>query len=151
MSRLPGVRRRDVPGHSLGGLARWYLRLVFPAGLLTGCATAPSPPTEESGPDPVGVYDLSMSSAIQVSDGVLEISRAPGGYRGLFTVGPLSVVISGVEVGTGVLSVRARLPEGTLILRLTGDGRRFAGNWVLGTQRGTVTAEKRPPPRGSRG
>ena len=110
-----------------------------------GCATIPSPATEESAPDPVGVYDLSMSSAIQVSEGTLEIVGEPGNYRGLFSVGPLSVAIAGVETGIGLLNVHADLPRGALILRLKGDGRRFAGNWVLGAQRGTITAEKRAP------
>ncbi|MYK66687.1 MAG: hypothetical protein F4022_09460 [Gemmatimonadetes bacterium] len=125
--------------------------LVLLTGLLAGCATAPAPAAEEPVLDPVGDYDLSMSSETQVSDGTMEIRGEPGHYRGLFSVGALSAVISEVETGAGALNVHANLAQGTLMLRLTGDGRCFAGNWVLGTQRGTITAEKRPRPRGSSG
>lgn len=93
--------------------------------------------------DPVGSYTLSMSSATRVSDGTMTIRGEPGNYRGTLSVGALSTVIAGVETGVGVLNVHANLPQGALVLRLTGDGSRFAGNWVLGAQRGTITAEKR--------
>ena len=125
--------------------------LVLISGLLPGCATSPARAAEESILDPVGTYDLSMSSEIQVSDGTMTIHGEPGNYRGTFTVGVLSAAIAGVEAGVGVLHVHANLAQGTLTLRLTGDGVCFAGNWVLGAQRGTITAEKRPRPQGSKG
>ena len=123
--------------------------LVLIAGWLAGCATAPAPATEERILDPVGTYDLSMSSVTLVSDGTMVIRGEPGNYRGTFSVGRLSVAIAGVETGVGVLNVHADLPQGRIVLRLAGDGFRFAGNWVLGAQRGTITAEKRPPARGA--
>ena len=125
--------------------------LLFLAGLLAGCAASPQPAVEQPVPDPVGDYDLAMSSATRVSEGTMEIRGEPGDYRGLFSVGNLSAVITGVEMGISVLNVQARLSQGMLMIRLTGDGRCFAGNWVLGTQRGTITAEKLPRPRGSSG
>ena len=127
------------------------LWLVLLAGLLAGCATRPPPAVEQPVLDPVGDYDLSMSSATQVSDGTMEIRGEPGDYRGLFSVGNLSAVIAGVEVGVSVLNVLAKLPQGMLTIRLTGDGHCFAGNWVLGTRRGTITAERQPRPQGSSG
>lgn len=124
---------------------------VLIAGWLPGCATSPVVATEERILDPVGTYDLSMSSVTLVSDGTMVIRGEPGNYRGTFSVGVLSVAIAGVEAGAGVLNVHADLPQGRIILRLTGDGFRFAGNWLLGAQRGTITAEKRPPPGGGGG
>ena len=139
----PRCRHRFVRGLVLGCFPS-----VLIAGWLAGCATSPAVATEEPILDPVGTYDLSMSSATLVSDGTMVIRGAPGSYRGSFSVGTVSVVIAGVETGVGVLNVHADLPQGRIILRLTGDGFRFAGNWVLGAQRGTITAEKRPPPGG---
>ncbi len=126
----------------------WVVLLV---AFLTGCATPSPPAVEQPVVDPVGDYDLSMSSATQVSDGTMEIRGEPGDYRGLFSVGNLSAVIAGVEVGVSVLHVQVKLPQGILTIRLTGDGHCFAGNWVLGAQRGTITAEKQPRPQGSSG
>ena len=131
------------------GLSDRCFPLVLLGGLLAGCATLPEPAVEEPVLDPVGVYDLSMSSVTQVSEGTMEIRGEPGDYRGMLTVGVLSAAIAGVETGVGVLNVQAGLPNGTLVLRLTGDGFCFAGNWVLGAQRGTITAEKRPRPQRS--
>lgn len=128
-----------------------YMPLALISGLLPGCATSPARATEESILDPVGTYDLSMSSVTQVSDGTMTIRGEPGNYRGTLSVGVLSAAIGGVETGVAVLNVHANLAQGTLILRLTGDGFCFAGNWVLGTQRGTIAAEKLPRPRGSKG
>lgn len=128
-----------------------YLQLVLISGWLSGCAASPARTTEESVLDPVGTYDLSMSSATQVSDGTMTIRGEPGNYRGTFSVGVLSAAIAGVETGVGLLNVHANLAQGTLVLRLAGDGVSFAGNWVLGVQRGTITAEKRPRPQGSSG
>lgn len=125
--------------------------LVLLAGFLTGCATPPPPALEQPVLDPVGDYDLAMSSATQVSDGTMEIRGEPGDYRGLFSVGNLSAMIVGVETGVSVLNVQAKLSQGILTIRLTGDGHCFAGNWVLGAQRGTITAEKQPRPQGSGG
>lgn len=122
--------------------------LVLLAAFLMGCATAPAPAAEQPVSDPVGSYELSMSSETGVSDGTMLIRGEPGNYRGTFSVGALSAVIAGVETGVGVLNVHADLPQGTLILRLAGDGVCFAGNWVLGARRGTITAEKVPGPRG---
>lgn len=128
-----------------------YLQLVLISGWLSGCAASAARATEESILDPVGTYDLSMSSVTQVSDGTMTIRGEPRNYRGTFSVGVLSAAIAGVETGVSVLNVHANLAQGTLVLRLTGDGVCFAGNWVLGAQRGTITAEKLPRPQGSSG
>lgn len=155
MRRVPGTapasaRSRRSGRLDVGPLTR-RLPLILLPGLLPGCGTAPVRTMEEAVLDPVGTYDLSMSSVTRVSGGTLEIRGEPGNYRGTFSVGVLSAAIAGVEAGAGILNVHANLPQGSLVLRLTGDGRCFAGNWVLGVQRGTVTAEKLPRPRGSGG
>ena len=99
--------------------------------------------------DPVGVYDVTMSSQSQVSKGTIEIRGKPGRYHGSVQLGSVSAVLERVEPGAGILHLRVKLPGGTLVLRLTGDGRSFSGNWVLGVQRGTVVATRRG--RGSPG
>ena len=92
----------------------------------------------------MGAYDVTMSSGSQVSEGAMVIHGAPDRYRGTLEVGGMSAVIEGVDAGADHMSVRATMPSGTLVLRLVGDGAFLSGNWVLGPQRGTVTAEKRP-------
>lgn len=111
----------------------------------------PGPQTEEFGSDrdegtvldPVGVYDVTMSSQSQVSEGTIEIRGRPGRYHGSLQLGSVSAALERVEPGAGILHLRVGLPAGTLVVRLTGDGKSFSGNWVLETQRGTVTATKR--------
>ncbi len=155
MSRVPpGGRWPGLPRRArgfVGGATSRFLPLVLLSGLLPGCATSATRTMEESVLDPVGTYDLSMSSATQVSDGSMTIRGQPGNYRGTLTVGVLSAAIAGVETGVGLLNVHADLAQGRLILRLAGDGLCFAGNWVLGAQRGTVAAERLPRPEGSSG
>lgn len=133
---------------------------AFPAVLLlAGCAVMQGPPPEglpadatEAGPDPVGVYDVTMSSQSQVSEGTFEIRGDTRKYRGTLVLGTVSAVLESVEADAGVIHLRVKMPAGTLVLRLAGDGRCFSGNWVLDMQRGTVAAEKRvavegdPPP-----
>lgn len=101
--------------------------------------------------DPVGVYDVTMSSQSSVSEGIIEIGGKPGRYHGSLQVGSVSAVLERVEPGAGILHLRVGLPGGTLVLRLTGDGKSFSGNWVLDTQRGTVVATKRGPAKGESG
>lgn len=118
---------------------------------LTGCASGvragpdpgPGPGSEGPALDPLGVYDMTMSSESLVSEGMMEIRGSPGNYRGRLVVGVTEVAIGSVEVGAGFMNVHADMPTGALVLRLAGDGAFFSGNWVLGAQRGTVIAEKR--------
>jgi len=125
--------------------------LLAAAILLAGCTAMPGPQTEGFGSDrdeeavldPVGVYDMTMSSQSHVSEGTIEIRGRPGRYHGYLQLGSVSAVLESVEPGAGILHLRVRLTGGTLVLRLTGDGSSFSGNWVLETQRGTVTATKR--------
>ncbi len=127
--------------------------------LLAGCAVMsgpqpegpPSNRDEEAVMDPVGVYDVTMSSQSHVSEGTIEIRGKPGRYHGFMQLGSVSAVLERVEPGAGILHLRVKLPGGTLVLRLTGDGRSFSGNWVLETQRGTVTAGKRGVAKGESG
>ena len=119
--------------------------------LLAGCALVAGRQPEgllanaEAEPvvDPVGVYDVTMSSGSQVSEGTIEIRGKPGNYRGTLVVGVMLVVIEGVETGAGIIQLRVDMPMGTLVLRLAGEGGCFSGNWVLDAQRGTVVSQKR--------
>ncbi len=119
--------------------------------LLAGCAVmsgpqpegSPSNRDEQAVMDPVGIYDVTMSSQSDVSEGTIEIRGRPGRYHGYLQLGSMSAVLESVEPGAGILHLRVKLPGGTLVLRLTGDGRSFSGNWVLDVQRGTVTATRR--------
>ena len=113
------------------------------AGLALGCATPAGQDVQGLVMDPVGVYDLTMSSESQVSEASMLIKGQPGAYSGSVVVGGTVVQIRFVEVGPGQLNVQAVMPSGTLILRLTRDGDYLAGNWVLGSRRGAVTATKR--------
>ena len=119
--------------------------------LLAGCAVMSgrqpegSPSDGDEGPvvDPVGLYDVTMSSQGRVSEGTIEIRGKAGSYRGTVVLGSVSAVLESVEAGAGMIHLRVDMPRGKLVLRLTGDGRCFSGNWVLDMQRGTVMAEKR--------
>ena len=116
--------------------------------LLAGCIAGPRPEARpedpgEAAPDPLGVYDLTMSSQSQVSKGTVEIRGGPRKYHGSLVLATAAVALERVETSEGMIHIRARMRAGTLVLRLAGDGRCFSGNWVLGTQRGTVVAEKR--------
>ena len=123
----------------MAGILAFSLATVGP---LAGCATGAGPGTEGPALDPLGVYNLTMSSESLVSEGMIEIRGSPGNYRGRLVVGGTEAAIGSVEVGAGHMNVRAIMPTGTLVLRLAGDGAFFSGNWVLGAQRGTVIAEK---------
>ena len=116
--------------------------------LLAGCISGPRPEAQsedagEVAPDPLGVYDLTMSSQSRVSRGTVEIRGGPRKYHGSLVLGTAAVVLESVEASAGMIHIRARMTPGSLVLRLAGDGRCFSGNWVLGMQRGTVVAEKR--------
>ncbi len=100
----------------------------------------------EAALDPVGVYDLTMSSQSRVSRGTFEIRGGPRKYHGSLVLGTVAVALESVGTSAGMIHIRARMTAGALVLRLVGDGRCFSGNWVLGTQRGTVVAEKRLVP-----
>ena len=113
------------------------------AVLVSGCATPASQDVQGPALNPVGGYDLTMSSESQVSEASMSISGRPGVYTGRVVVGGTVAPIRFVEVGPGQLNVRAAMPSGTLILRLTRDAEYLSGNWVLGSRRGTVTATKR--------
>ena len=78
-----------------------------------------------------------------VSEGTMTLRGVRDDYRGTLSVSGFSAEISEVEVGDVDLEIRARTDRGTLILRLLRDGGFLSGNWILGEQRGTVTAEKR--------
>ena len=85
-----------------------------------------------------------MSSETMVSDGAMEIRGKPGSYTGTIDVGAAAARILSLDVGEGYMTVRAELRRQTLILRLARDGDFLSGNWVLGAQRGTIVANKRP-------
>lgn len=110
---------------------------------LAACATAPDSATDETTRlEPLGQYEVTLSSESLVSEGTMSIRGGPGTYRGALVAGGMSAVITGVEVGMNQMHVRATVGVGTLILRLSGDGHFLAGNWVMGTRRGTVTATR---------
>lgn len=77
----------------------------------------------------------------------MEISGETGAYLGRISVGGVVAVVRRVETGPGHMRVEADTDRGRLVLRLAGDGGYFAGNWILGVQRGAVVAEKPLPYR----
>lgn len=117
--------------------------------LLASCATssnragAQGPADGTGSHDPTGIYDVTLASQGMVSEGTMTLRGVPGDYRGTLSVSGFSAEIGDVEVGGMDLEIRAPTDRGMLILRLLRDGSFFSGNWILGEQRGTVTAEKR--------
>ena len=101
-------------------------------------------PAYPSAFDPVGRYELTMSSETMVSEGTMEIRGEPGRYTGMIAVGSVGARIVGVEAAADHMIVRATTSERTLILRLARDEDFFSGNWILGGQRGTIVGRKRP-------
>lgn len=77
----------------------------------------------------------------------MEIRGEPDGYAGMIDVGGAAGRILSLEVGEDHMTVRADVRQRTLILRLARDGDFMSGNWVLGRQRGTIVANKRPGQR----
>ncbi len=80
----------------------------------------------------------------------MEISLLRGGHGGTLAVGGTRAIIVAVEADADQMTVEAVAEGGRLILRLARDGETFSGNWVLGSQRGTVAARRLPgsPNRG---
>lgn len=112
-----------------------------------GCAT-PGPSGDAASPtapgfDPVGRYDLTMSSATMVSEGSMEIRGEPGGYTGMINITGVAARVTNLEAGEDHMTVHAITGEHPLILRLARDGDFLSGNWILGPQRGTIIANKR--------
>ena len=92
--------------------------------------------------NPVGTYDLTMSSEIMVAEGTMQIRGRPDRYSGTVAVGSFGGRIVKVEPGAGQLVVEVDTETGRLVFRLAGDGSRLSGNWVLGQLRGTIVAER---------
>ena len=134
------------------------LAALFAIGLAGGCATlaVPAPGAAPAAGadaesanvfDPVGGYDVTMSSERMVSEGMMEvrgIRGEPGSYTGVITVGSVTARIVNVDAGEDHMTVHAIASQGTLILRLAWDGEFLSGNWILGAQRGTFAGRKRP-------
>ena len=144
---------------------RTFTPLTLPAllatGLAAGCSHAPIERSPAAEPvagaavlDPVGVYDLTMSSEIMVSEGTMEIRGRPGRYLGSISVGGVTGRILNVEAGEGHMSVHVEVDAGQLVLRLAGDRLSLSGNWVMGgasgERRGTAVATRRPEAQGPR-
>ena len=117
------------------------------AGAAAACASVP-PSASSSEPatdfDPAGRYAVTMSSATMVSEGEMEISLLSGGHGGTLAVGGTQGMIVVVMAVAGQMTVEAVVQGGRLILRLARDGDYFSGNWILGSQRGTVVAQRLP-------
>ncbi len=132
--------------HPVRGVAYGLLS----AGVLAACSvpfqrqTVPVPAAEAGAEvlDPVGTYDLTMSSDIMVAEGTMEIRGRPGRYVGTVAIGSFGGRIVSVEPGAGQLVVEVDSETGRLVFRLTADGACLSGNWVLGHLRGTIVAER---------
>ena len=142
----PGGARTPAPAPALVASVTALAVLATP-----GCATrspdrTPEPVSAAQGEpmDPVGVYDLTMSSETMVSEGTMEINGEPGAYLGRVSVGGVSGRIVLVEPGEGHMIVQVVVEAGRLVLRLAGDGAFLSGNWLMGERRGAVVAERRP-------
>ena len=114
------------------------------AAFLWGCAHGPvaGEGTLEAPLDPLGEYEVTLSSESLVSEGTMTIEGQPGAYRGALVAGRMTARIIGVEVGVNLVHVTATVESGRLVLRLAGDESFLSGNWVMGTRRGTVTASR---------
>lgn len=110
------------------------------AAFLWGCAHGAA--VGDARLNPLGEYDVTLSSESLVSEGTMSIEGGPGAYRGLLVAGSMTARIVGVEVDVNQMHVTATVESGRLVLRLAGDESFLAGNWVLGTRRGTVTATR---------
>lgn len=124
------------------------LTALLAIGLVGGCA-ASSGPVPEGEPalanfDPVGWYDVTMSSERMVSEGTMDIRGEPGNYTGMIAVGSVIARIVNVDAGEDHMAVHATARQTNLILRLAWDGESVSGNWILGAQRGTFVGRKRP-------
>ncbi len=75
----------------------------------------------------------------------MEITGKPGFYSGRLSVGGFVGAVRSVETGLGHMLVEVEAPGGVVVLRLATDGQFFSGNWVMGEQRGTATADRRRP------
>ena len=75
----------------------------------------------------------------------MEIIGKPGFYSGRLSVGGFVGAVRSVETGLGHMLVEVEAPGGVVVLRLATDGQFFSGNWVMGEQRGTATADRRQP------
>lgn len=146
LAPLAGTQAMVFPGALAAGTA------VLATLAAAGCAPRrldatpePAPATEAAAMDPVGVYDLTMSSETMVSEGTMEIYGEPGAYLGRVEVGGLNGRIVLVEPGEGHVSVQVEVEGSRLVLRLAGDGGFLSGNWVMGGRRGTAVAERRVP------
>ena len=117
--------------------------LVAPGCATPGSAGDIASPTA-AGFDPVGRYDLTMSSATMVSEGSMEIRGEPGGYTGLINITGVAARVTSLEAGEDHMTVHATARQTNLILRLVWDGEFLSGNWILGAQRGTFLGRKRP-------
>ena len=110
------------------------------AAFLWGCAHGPV--VGDGMLNPLGEYEVTLSSEILVSEGTMSIRGVPGAYRGTLAAGGMNARIVGVEVDVNQMHVTATVESGSLVLRLAGDESSLAGNWVMGTRRGTVTATR---------
>lgn len=125
------------------------LTLLLAVGLAGGCAGSGGP-DPDGGPapanvfDPVGWYDVTMSSERMVSEGTMDIRGEPGRYTGMIAVGSVAARIVTVDAGEDHMTVHATARQSNLILRLAWDGEFLSGNWILGAQRGTFVGRKSP-------
>ncbi len=131
-----------VPGRHLRVKA---VVAILLAGGAAACASVPrsapaAAPVADF--DPAGRYAVTMSSATMVSEGEMEITLLRDGHGGTLSVGATHAIIVAVEAGVGHMTVQAQTERGRLILRLARDGDAFSGNWILGSQRGTVFARR---------
>lgn len=146
-ARRPAVRRAGF----VHGLLGRTLTVLLAAGSMAACSlpqsrVQPRPvPGAEAGVellDPVGVYDLVMSSQIMVTEGTMQIRGEPGNYVGTVAVGSVGGRIRTVETGEGHMVVHIDTGTGALVFRLAGDGSSFSGNWVMGERRGTIVVDR---------
>ena len=138
---LPGSRRPLSPDRRLARTALLGAVILLASGCLL-------PMSSNIGPedDPRGTYEVTMASAGMVSEGTMTIHGSPGAYRGTLALPSGPTPLEKVRVGTGRLDIEAELPSGRLIVRLVRDGTHLSGNWVLGSRRGTFTANRQPDP-----
>jgi hypothetical protein len=102
--------------------------------------------TKATAVNPVGAYEFTTTVDGQTVTGTLHIEGAPGAYKGriITTVFPEIPVVGATVENNNIISVKASMPDGELVLRMVMEGMNFKGNWTLGADGGEFNGKKLP-------
>jgi hypothetical protein len=115
------------------------LRLALVAVVVAACATF-----QRGSSDPVGRYEFSSTEGEALS-GTIDISGEPGDYTVVMATGGLmrDIRFEHVSAGGRHMTATTRTPSGApVVLNLTFDGDRIAGDWAIGRRTGTLRGKR---------